>query len=364
MTGDRRHPFDLTDEVALVTGCGSIGPGWGNGKAIAVLLAQQGAAVFGADLSIEAAEEMRDLIASQGGNVRLAAADVTDAAQVAQLVTECHAAFGGIDILVNNVGRSEPDGPAEIDPATWDGQLSVNLTSAYLMCRQVLPIMERQGRGSIVNIASVAGLRYIGEHRIRRCVAQSTRLCRGLCLFRRDVGKQPAQLLVADDHRTLGRGGSVARRSAVSRALRHRRARHARRLPAFRSSARAALAFQRRADCRCNRRRRPGGVGVELDALPRLPAILGCGYLSATALFWTIPPVLLTGPGAAGGITLIGSIAQTGAVTAPLVLGYARDSSGSMAIGLVAVARVLVAGTAALMLGIPRQLFVRAPVRT
>ncbi len=156
----------LDGKVALVTGCGSSGPGWGNGKAIAVLLARQGATVFGVDLALEAAEATRDLIREEGGAAEVHAADVTDSAQVRAMVEACLARFGRIDILVNNVGRSEPGGPVDMAEETWDEQMDVNVKSAFLTCKSVLPVMERQGGGSVVNISSVAGLRYAGKPQV------------------------------------------------------------------------------------------------------------------------------------------------------------------------------------------------------
>ena len=156
----------LDGKVALVTGCGSIGPGWGNGKAIAVLLARQGASVFGVDLVQEAAETTRDLIREEGGVAEVHGADVTNAAQVNAMVEACLARFGRIDILINNVGRSEPGGPVEMSEQTWDEQMDVNVKSAFLTCKAVLPVMERQGGGSVVNISSVAGLRYAGKPQV------------------------------------------------------------------------------------------------------------------------------------------------------------------------------------------------------
>ena len=156
----------LDGKVALVTGCGSIGPGWGNGKAIAVLLARQGASVFGVDLTLEAAEATRALIQEEGGVAEVHVSDVTKAADVAAMVEACLARFGRIDILVNNVGRSEPGGPVELSVETWDAQMDVNVKSAFLTCKAVLPIMERQGAGSVVNISSVAGLRYVGKPQV------------------------------------------------------------------------------------------------------------------------------------------------------------------------------------------------------
>jgi NAD(P)-dependent dehydrogenase (short-subunit alcohol dehydrogenase family) len=159
-------PFRLDGKVALVTGCGSIGPGWGNGKAISVLFARQGAQVFGVDLNRGAAEETSGIVAAEGGRMAVSVGDVTHAAETAALVRACLDLFGRIDVLVNNVGRSEPGDPQSMAEEVWDEQMAVNLKSAYLMCKAVLPVMEEQGCGSIVNISSVAGLRYIGKPQV------------------------------------------------------------------------------------------------------------------------------------------------------------------------------------------------------
>ena len=97
--GDR-----LKDKVALVTGAGSIGPGWGNGKAAAVLYAREGAQVLAVDLNMDAAEETRSVIAAAGGDCTPLQADVTNAAQVAAILASCLEAYGRIDIVHNNVG--------------------------------------------------------------------------------------------------------------------------------------------------------------------------------------------------------------------------------------------------------------------
>jgi NAD(P)-dependent dehydrogenase (short-subunit alcohol dehydrogenase family) len=158
--------LSLKGKVALVTGSGSMGPGWGNGKAIAVLFARQGAKVMGADIDAQAAEETSSLIEREGNSSIAVSCDVTDRAAVKSLVTECVDRFGRIDTLVNNVGRSEPGGPVELEEDTWDGQMAVNLKSVFLTCKEVLSVMERQGGGAIVNISSVAGLRYIGKPQV------------------------------------------------------------------------------------------------------------------------------------------------------------------------------------------------------
>lgn len=156
----------LDGKVALVTGCGSIGPGWGNGKAIAVLLARQGASVYGCDLNLEAAQTTQQLIQDEGGIAVVQASNVTKAAAVKELVDACLARFGRIDILINNVGRSEPGDPVAMAEEVWDEQMDVNVKSAFLMCKHVLPVMERQGGGSVVSISSIAGLMYIGKPQV------------------------------------------------------------------------------------------------------------------------------------------------------------------------------------------------------
>jgi len=156
----------LDGKVAIVTGCGSSGPGWGNGKAMAVLLARQGAKIAGFDRDEAAAAETKRIIEDEGGSCFIARCDATNAKEVNAFVADCLARLGRIDILINNVGRSEPGGPVELAEETWDEQLEVNLKTAYLMCKAVLPIMERQGSGSVVSVSSVAGLRYVGKPQV------------------------------------------------------------------------------------------------------------------------------------------------------------------------------------------------------
>ena len=158
--------FDLTGKVALIMGCGSVAEGWGNGRATAVLLARQGAQIYGTDLHLEHAQITQDHIKSEGGQIHVAQCDVTKTEEIQTAVKDCMAKYGRIDILVNNVGVSQPGGPAELDEEVWGAQIDVNLNSAYLACKYVLPIMEQQGKGSIVNVSSVAGLRYIGKPQV------------------------------------------------------------------------------------------------------------------------------------------------------------------------------------------------------
>lgn len=152
----------LQDKVALVTGAGSVGPGWGNGKAVAVLFAREGARVFGIDIDADAAADTGRIIAGEGGIFQAFTADVSKGEAVAGAVDACLQAHGRIDILVNNVGIAVVGGPKELDEATWDRVLGINLKSVYLTCRHVLPVMERAGAGAIVNNASIAALGWCG----------------------------------------------------------------------------------------------------------------------------------------------------------------------------------------------------------
>lgn len=163
----------LDGKVALVTGCGTKGDGWGNGKAIAVLLARQGATVYGCDLDLEAAQATSRIIEEEGGTAHVQTADVTRAAEVKTLVQACIDRYGRIDILVNNVGRSEPGDPVTMAEDVWDEQMAVNLKSAFLCCKEVLPVMQRQGSGSVINVSSIAGLRYVGKPQVAYAAAKA-----------------------------------------------------------------------------------------------------------------------------------------------------------------------------------------------
>lgn len=99
--------FRLDGKIALVTGCGTLGDAWGNGKAIAAVLARQGASVYGCDLDIDAARQSAAATEAEGGRIQVRQSDVRDEQQVAELVETCVSEYGRIDILVNNVGRSE-----------------------------------------------------------------------------------------------------------------------------------------------------------------------------------------------------------------------------------------------------------------
>jgi NAD(P)-dependent dehydrogenase (short-subunit alcohol dehydrogenase family) len=168
--------LSLKDKVVFISGAGSVGDDpdakvWGNGKATAVLLARQGAKIFGVDLRTEAADVTKAIIEKEGGVCSTRGVDMTKAKEVEAAVADCLARFGRIDVLVNNVGGSAPGTAVSMSEEVWDAQIQHNLKTAFLGCKYVLPIMEQQGKGAIVNLASVAGLRMTPE---RAHVAYST----------------------------------------------------------------------------------------------------------------------------------------------------------------------------------------------
>jgi NAD(P)-dependent dehydrogenase (short-subunit alcohol dehydrogenase family) len=149
----------LKNKIAIVTGAGSVGPGWGNGRAIAARFAEEGARVFAVDISDERLAETTE----KSHDMQTHVCDVTDGKAVAAMVAACLERFGRVDILVNNVGGSAPGGPVEMSEEVWHSQVDLNLKSAFLGCKHVLPVMERQGGGAIVNLASTSGLRWSGS---------------------------------------------------------------------------------------------------------------------------------------------------------------------------------------------------------
>ena len=160
MTG--RMTGRLQDRVAIVTGAGSVGPGWGNGRATAVRFAEEGARIFAVDRSLDSMAETVERVKAVGGEIDTHQYDVTSSASVAAMVDACIKRHGRIDVLVNNVGGSAPGGPVEMSEEIWDSQVDLNLKSVFLTLKHVLPVMERQKQGSIVNLASTSGIRFTG----------------------------------------------------------------------------------------------------------------------------------------------------------------------------------------------------------
>jgi NAD(P)-dependent dehydrogenase (short-subunit alcohol dehydrogenase family) len=152
----------LQDKIALVVGAGSIGPGWGNGKATAVLFAREGAKVVCADVNEDAANETVEIIRRENGMANAVRADVTSHDDIRHMVEACMDVYGRIDVVDYNVGLAHVGGVVELPEEEWDRIFAVNLKGCFLTMKHVIPIMETQGGGSIINISSVAGIRYTG----------------------------------------------------------------------------------------------------------------------------------------------------------------------------------------------------------
>jgi NAD(P)-dependent dehydrogenase (short-subunit alcohol dehydrogenase family) len=156
----------LQGKIAIITGAGCVGPGWGNGRATAVRFAEEGAKIFAVDRDLASVAETLERVHEVGGEIVTHQCDVTDNAAVAAMVKACLDRFGRIDILMNNVGGSAHGGPVELSEDAWDAQVDSNLKSVFLTCKHVLPVMERQKAGAIVNVASTSGIRFTGAFQV------------------------------------------------------------------------------------------------------------------------------------------------------------------------------------------------------
>ncbi len=150
----------LDGMVAIVTGAGSQGPGIGNGRAAAILMAREGARVCAVDNVLERAEVTVGMIREEGSEAFAAEADVTSDVACRQVVAETLHRYGRLDILDNNVGI-DPGivSVVDVDEATWDLTMNVNVKSMMLMSKHAIPAMAATGGGSIITISSLSALR-------------------------------------------------------------------------------------------------------------------------------------------------------------------------------------------------------------
>ena len=175
----------LEGKAAVVAGAGQTpGSTLGNGRAMALLFAREGAQVLCVDRHGARAQETVAMIVQEGGLASALEADVTRPADCAAIVAEATARMGRLDILVNNVGIGGGDAPAHrLEEAAFDRILAVNLKGMWLTIKAALPVMRAQGGGAIVNISSLAAvaggiqLAYevskAGVNRLTTSVAQS-----------------------------------------------------------------------------------------------------------------------------------------------------------------------------------------------
>lgn len=156
----------LAGKVAIVAGAGCVGPGWGNGRATCVRFAEEGAKIFAVDRNLDSVTETVERVKKAGGEIAVQYCDVTDNDSVAAMVAACLKQYGRIDVLVNNVGGSAAGGPVEMAKEVWDSQIATNLNSVFLTLKHVLPVMEKQKSGAIVNLASTSGIRWTGAAQV------------------------------------------------------------------------------------------------------------------------------------------------------------------------------------------------------
>ena len=150
----------LEDKVAIVMGAGQTpGDTIGNGRAISILFAREGAKVMLVDRRIESANDTKSLIEKEEGESFAFQADIVSENDCRRAAEVCVDRFGRIDVLVNNVGIGTGDtNIVKLDADTWDLILDVNLKGMLLICKYVLPVMKQQESGSIINISSVAAV--------------------------------------------------------------------------------------------------------------------------------------------------------------------------------------------------------------
>ncbi|MEM7252401.1 MAG: glucose 1-dehydrogenase [Pseudomonadota bacterium] len=148
----------LAGKVAIITGAGR-----GQGRAAALLFSAEGAFVVAADVDASSSDETAGMIAKAGGKALAIPADVSNSADVEQLVSQSVAHFGGLDILYNNAaiwsGGDMDNFVTELDEDNWDRIVDVNLKGIFLTCKYAIPRIVERGGGVVINTSSIAGIR-------------------------------------------------------------------------------------------------------------------------------------------------------------------------------------------------------------
>ncbi|MFX1574834.1 MAG: SDR family NAD(P)-dependent oxidoreductase [Promethearchaeota archaeon] len=150
----------LKGKVAIIIGAGQHpGDTIGNGRAISILFAREGAKVMLVDKNLDSALETKSMIEKEGGESFVFEANITKEDDCQRIANKCVEVYDRIDILVNNVGIGTGDRKVvDLSEAAWDNIFDVNLKGMFFTCKYILPIMEKQGSGSIINISSVAAV--------------------------------------------------------------------------------------------------------------------------------------------------------------------------------------------------------------
>lgn len=154
----------LKGKTAVIVGAGQTPGGTiGNGRAMAILFAKEGAQVFCVDRDLGSAQETAGMITDETGRASAHQADITSPDDITAMVEQAQSTLGAIDILINNVGIGAGDRKiAALAEDTFDQIIDVNLKGMWLTIKQVIPVMKAQGSGAIVNISSMASVLYSG----------------------------------------------------------------------------------------------------------------------------------------------------------------------------------------------------------
>jgi 3-oxoacyl-[acyl-carrier protein] reductase len=144
--------MELKDRLAIVTGAGK-----GLGKAIAEKFSEEGASVALWDIDLDSAEDVADALDPSGKKALAMKADITNEGEIDNALSEVLRKFSRIDILVNNAGISRHKPVEEMTLEIFEEVIKVNLTGTFICCRAVTPAMKKEGRGKMVNIASLGG---------------------------------------------------------------------------------------------------------------------------------------------------------------------------------------------------------------
>lgn len=150
----------LKDKVAIIIGAGQQpGDTIGNGRAVAIRFAAEGATSLLVDVNEDSARETLKMVEDEGGKASVLGADITREDDCKAIADTCVARYGRIDVLHNNVGRSRGDAPTpDIEAAMWDELMAMNLKGMVMTCKHVLPVMRAQKCGNIINVSSVLSL--------------------------------------------------------------------------------------------------------------------------------------------------------------------------------------------------------------